>query len=206
MMSRFGFETEALLLPDIFCLKWLKNLQNFYLSSMSPMPHLPFTHTHPHRLQFPTNLLFTTRRHVVLIANIYLLREYASQLNWIRWLYAPLSQHLGLITYFLHRMEGLAREETVKSVLSSPCWLSWPIFLSLTHPYPEDWIVCFSWHPRSTCYTHAWALSKQESHIATLRSRKDATAASYKANVNMVNLRVSASLQQMRKGNLQVFQ
>ena len=72
MMSKFSFETEALLPPDIFCLQWLKNVQNFYLSSASPRPRLPFTHTRPHRLQFPTNLLFASQSHVVLIANIYL--------------------------------------------------------------------------------------------------------------------------------------
>ncbi|KAK4826637.1 hypothetical protein QYF61_010565, partial [Mycteria americana] len=35
-----------------------------------------------------------------------------------------------------------------------------------------------------TFYTDAGALSKQKSIIATLRSRRDATAASYKTNVN----------------------
>lgn len=38
MMSRFSFETAALLPPEVFCLKWLKNLQNFYLSSAIPCP------------------------------------------------------------------------------------------------------------------------------------------------------------------------
>lgn len=121
-----------------------KSSEFLFIQCKSPAPSS--THIHPHRLQFPTNLLFTSQRHVGLIANIYLRYKYASQFNWLRWLYAPLAHYLGLITFFF----------------------------------------CIGWMEPTR--------------------EETAVVASYKTNVNTISLRVSVSLQQMRKGNLQVLQ